>query len=58
MKREDILFWVAILGFFGITGAQLINTISQFINNLYLQLGGLIWVIFIGLLYLLLNWNK
>lgn len=34
MKKENILFWIAVLGFFGITGLDLLNAINETIKKL------------------------
>lgn len=39
-NKDSILFWVAILSFFGIKGLDLLNGVINFVNQLYLNLGG------------------
>ncbi len=58
MNRQEILFWVTIIGFFGINGLDLLNGASNFINSLYFKIGNLFWVILVAIIYLILNWNK
>ena len=55
MNKNAILFWIALLGFFGITGLDLLNTIDKMISDIYLKLGNLIWIILIGVIYILIN---
>jgi len=58
MDRKDILLGVAILGFFGINGLDVINAVSEFVNGLYLKLGNLLWAIIIVLIWLYQNRKK
>ena len=58
MKRNDILFWIALLGFFGINGLDLLNYLDQFVSDLVFKYGNIVWVMIIGGIYLYLNREK
>ena len=55
MNKSGMLFWIAILGFFGINGLDLANAITKTINELYFKLGNLLWIIIIAGIYLYAN---
>lgn len=55
MDKNNVLFAITILGFFGITGLELINTILKIIDAIYLKIGNLIWLIIFGMIYILAN---
>ena len=51
MKKNEILFWVTIIGFFGINGLDLVNGTVNLVNSLYFKIGNLFWVLLVSVTY-------
>ena len=52
-QKDNILFWIAVLGFFGINGLDLLNAL----NELLLKLGNGIFIV-LFLVWVYLKGNK
>ena len=55
MDKSEILFLIAVLGFFGISGLDLINLSAKIVNVLYIKIGNLFWLLLITLMFIIIN---
>lgn len=52
MKRNEILFYISVLGFLGISGLDILNIAAEIINNIYVKIGKTGLVVLLLYLYM------